>query len=475
VKTNPIYRIYIFFVILILLLFSENLYPGDKFQISLDHAQFLGSDNQCYLEIYYSYPENGPLYQKKDNNEFGCEVYFSLNILQDDSLWANKHWKIEKQLTDTTILSNSKKHLVDLIRYPVNGGHQYTIQLFARDYYSGKMDSAKTILTGRNFVETQVCLSDLLIASSVQPFSPASDPKFRKKAYEIVPNPNLAFGIDLYELFYYFEIYHLTQARPDSQYAILWQIQDSLGQLVATNANSLEWRPIVHESSREIGQIGVWGLENGSYTLSCYVQTASGKISESASSKKFFIYKPVTPVPAVNTVTLVEQPTFLEGFDEQQLDREFDQMFALTTKDIRKIYDNIKSLDQKKSQIYNLWTMSASLVGLPVTDFRYKFMQRIKEADEKYKSSFKPGWKTDQGIVFLKYGPPTDVERHPSEAGTKPYEVWRYENLEGGVIFVFIDRTGFSQYELIHSTKRGELSDQNWQRYISTNPLDRYE
>ncbi len=474
-KNNQICTIYLFFVVLIFLLFSKTLYSGDQFHISLDHAQFLGSDNHGYLEIYYSYPEYGPQYQKDAGNEFNCAVFFSLTIFQDDSLWANKQWKIEKQLPDTTFLSNSKWHLVDLIRYPINEGHQYSIHLFAKDYHSGKADSANIILVGKRYAEKQICLSDLLIASDIQPFRQTSDPKFRKKAYDIIPNPNLSFGIDLHELFYYFEIYHLTQAKPDSQYAILWEIQDSTGQVVANNVNNLDWRQVGYDFSREIGQIGVWELENGSYTLSCHLRTLSGKLSDLVSSKKFFIYKTAELSLASTTATRIDLPTFLDGFDEKQLDLEYDQMYAFTSKELREIFKNLTNLEAKKTQIYNLWTMAASSVGLPVLTFRDKFLAMIQEAAEKYKTSFKPGWKTDQGITFLKYGSPTDIERHPSEAGTKPYEIWKYENLEGGVIFVFIDRTGFNQFELVHSTKRGELSDHNWQRYIATNPLDRYE
>lgn len=471
---NANHKKYWIIIIGIILSFWQTGYSTDEFHISLDHAQFLGSDNKHYLEIYYSYPENGLQYQKNDNHEFSCAVYFTLNIFQDDSLWANKQWKIENNLTDTTALSESKKHLVDLLRYPIDSGHHYSVSLFARDYNSGKIDSAKVNLLGKNFNQNQLCLSDLLIAMSIEPVGQETDPKFRKRVYDIVPNPNLTFGINLHELFYYFEIYHLTPAISDSQYAIFWQIKDSTGQTVAENADNLEWRPIVHESTREIGQIPIWELDNGNYTLTCEVKFLSGNLNKSESSKKFFIHKDVTIFPSVDMVTRVEQPVFLDGFDEEQIDLEYDQMYALSTKELRKIYENLNSLEAKRNQVYNLWTMAASTVGLPVISFRTKYLQRIKEADEKYKSSFKPGWKTDQGVVFLKYGTPSDIDRHHSESGTKPYEVWRYEHIEGGVIFVFIDRIGLSQYVLIHSTKRGELSDPNWQRYIATNPLDRY-
>ena len=34
---------------------------------------------------------------------------------------------------------------------------------------------------------------------------------------------------------------------------------------------------------------------------------------------------------------------------------------------------------------------------------------------------------TDMGRVFIKYGEPSTIEKHPNEKNTRPYEVWHYE------------------------------------------------
>ncbi|GBD89470.1 hypothetical protein BMS3Abin04_00175 [bacterium BMS3Abin04] len=79
----------------------------------------------------------------------------------------------------------------------------------------------------------------------------------------------------------------------------------------------------------------------------------------------------------------------------------------------------------------------------------------------------KKGFKTDRGRVYLEYGPPDQIDRYPNQTGQKPYEVWQYQSIEGGVIFIFADLTGYSDYELLTSTKRGEVRDDNWQRRIA--------
>jgi len=56
------------------------------------------------------------------------------------------------------------------------------------------------------------------------------------------------------------------------------------------------------------------------------------------------------------------------------------------------------------------------------------------------------GWRTDRGMVYIRFGAPENVERHPFETNSRPYEVWRYYNLN--YEFVFVDDTGFGDYRL---------------------------
>ena len=99
-------------------------------------------------------------------------------------------------------------------------------------------------------------------------------------------------------------------------------------------------------------------------------------------------------------------------------------------------------------------------------EFYRNYMQRIELSNQKYASMGRQGWKTDRGRIFLLYGEPSEIERYPNQLETRPYEIWQYTEIEGGIYFVFADLTGFSDYTLINSTKRGELRDDNWQRRI---------
>ena len=67
-------------------------------------------------------------------------------------------------------------------------------------------------------------------------------------------------------------------------------------------------------------------------------------------------------------------------------------------------------------------------------------------ANEHFSGLAMDGWLTDRGRIFIKFGPPDDIERHPFELETRPYEIWRYYSLRK--VFLFQDYTGFGDYRL---------------------------
>jgi GWxTD domain-containing protein len=78
----------------------------------------------------------------------------------------------------------------------------------------------------------------------------------------------------------------------------------------------------------------------------------------------------------------------------------------------------------------------------PVFDEYYR---RVEYANQNF-SHYIEGWRTDRGMVFIILGSPNNVDRHPFEYDSKPYEVWEYYQLNK--YFVFVDETGFGDYRL---------------------------
>jgi len=153
-------------------------------------------------------------------------------------------------------------------------------------------------------------------------------------------------------------------------------------------------------------------------------------------------------------------------------DEELDDLFnkskyIATSADFDK-FEKINTTEGKREFLYNFWKDKDNDVSTPVNEFYRNYFSRVNLSTQRYGSLSRVGWKSDRGRVFIIYGDPSEIERYPNQVDTKPYEIWYYNELEGGVMFVFGDLTGFSDYTLLHSTLRGELRDDNWLRRITT-------
>jgi GWxTD domain-containing protein len=101
--------------------------------------------------------------------------------------------------------------------------------------------------------------------------------------------------------------------------------------------------------------------------------------------------------------------------------------------------------EEKQKRFFEFW---AKRDPDPKTS-RYELMQeyymRVAYANNNF-GQFIEGWKTDRGMVLIRFGSPQNVDRHPFGSDSKPYEIWYYydQNRE----FMFVDETGFGDYRL---------------------------
>jgi GWxTD domain-containing protein len=74
------------------------------------------------------------------------------------------------------------------------------------------------------------------------------------------------------------------------------------------------------------------------------------------------------------------------------------------------------------------------------------YVARINFVMENF-SKVGPGWKTDRGQVYIKYGAPEEIDRAPDQRNQGSYEIWRYYS--SNRTFVFYDMFGVGDFKLI--------------------------
>ncbi|HCY76181.1 MAG TPA: hypothetical protein DHV28_09695 [Ignavibacteriales bacterium] len=309
-------------------------------------------------------------------------------------------------------------------------------------------------------------ISDIELASKMIQGSENTNSVFYKNTYEVVPIPNVVFGKTQPALFFYTELYNLQSPLLKSDVIKMNQmIYNSKGKLIKEKSKNLSRNS---DSRVEVGSYILSDYPTDSYTL-VIVLVDSSSNTGITTAKKFFVYNPdiqVTDTFEVST-TAVLSSTF-GSMSEEELDDLFDKSEYLASKSEIEKYERLSNVDGKREFMFEFWKTKDETLGSTQNknEFYRTYLQRIELANQRFTSMGKQGWKTDRGRIYLIYGEPTEIERYPNELETRPYEIWHYNEIEGGVFFIFADLTGFSDYTLINSTKRGELRDDNWSRRI---------
>jgi GWxTD domain-containing protein len=129
----------------------------------------------------------------------------------------------------------------------------------------------------------------------------------------------------------------------------------------------------------------------------------------------------------------------------------------------RTAFKRLQTDDEKQSFIENFWLRRDPTPDTEENEFKEEHYRRIAWANDRFASGI-PGWKTDRGMIYIKFGPPDENDSHTSggpgerdisEGGGSttffPYEKWRYRYLEccgTDVEIEFVDPSMTNEYHI---------------------------
>lgn len=451
-----------FFFLVILAMFScinllaQDIIPTLSFALDLDYARFRNDDQSGYLEIYYAFYPCLLTYRLSEG-KYRAVVQLSTRMRNDKTkaLVVNERVLLPIVISDTSAPS-FKYPFISQAGYALPLG-DYTLEVVAADSLNpSRQDSISWAINITAYPNGEGC-SDLELCSNIKPSSKKADPFF-KNSLVVVPNPTIIFGITAHPIvFNYLEFYNLN---PDETYTVKTAVIDFDGKI---KRESIRSRRYGMRNAVEVGTTNVTSIVSGKYRfrLSLFNQSAH---ELTRTEKTFFIYNPHLKAPTLTAPSF--DASELAGLSGEELSKEFNQAQYIATEQEIELFARVDSVAGKRELLAKFWDR----VGKGGFDHppikRSEYLRRIAVANDRYREMAKDGWRTDRGRIYVLYGEPDEIDRYPSLGESKPYEIWRYHGIESGVEFVFIDRLGYGYFELVHSTKRGELRDDNWQRLL---------
>ncbi len=447
------------FVILFVLIASQIIYAQTKLEFELDYARFNFDSTSVFMEFYY---ELSPVNMQKiiSNGKVTSEaiVHFEIQNTDSKEFFINKNYKIVNEVSDSL-----QKNLSGVLGFVIPKGN-YSLLVKAYDANNLKLEK----VINENFIvqpfkTDKFMMSDIELATRIKKDAQDTKSIFYKNTLEVFPNASMLYTEQSPVLFFYAELYNLKLEDPTISFILKRDLLNSAGVMVQRSEKQIKQ---ASNSVVEVGILNLSKLPSDSYSLA--LSLIDPKTNQAfISSKRFYLYNPTVVDSVKRGPTNMNVMNSEFGvFSVEDCDIMFKQIKYIASRTELNTYGKLDSLKAKREFLFNFWNARNPDQGSSRNEYKEQYMKRVAYANQNFKSMGRDGYLTDRGRVLLIYGEPDQKDMYPNEPNLKPYEVWFYNEIEGGVTFFFGDITGFGKYDLLHSTKRGEIEDSNWQSRI---------
>lgn len=454
-------------ILFFVLFFGIQGFAQIPLSIRYSFGQFIGDSSHTMLEVYYGVSSKTLKYiPGTSSGSTTAAVEFTLQATQKGVPTAVELWRFTTTKNASDTADDFLTGVHDVILPP--GQYEMTITSVDTNDRS-KVDSQNASMKIYNFSQPYIMLSSVELGNSLRYTSGQEKSSFIKNGIEVVPNVLGYYDDKNLKLTYYAEVYNLLKSVPGESFRIETMILDDASNVLydhtsvkPKNANSI----VLAET------LPVESLTSGKYRLVLRAFTAADRATKGDSTfsyKDFYINNSALPPLADPYNASDVGSSDFAGKTENALDTLFQQFSYIASTKEKEEYKKLTGADAKAEYLFQFWKIRNDGQGQYTLKSYYAALDYV---NNQFKTMFKPGWKSDRGRVYLQYGPPSIIDNsHLFTTDTKPYLIWEYDEIEGGVQFVFVDIAGFGDFKLVHSTERTEIHDANWLSHYANNLL----
>ena len=410
----------IFFVII---LFTTNIFaqadnqsriPENKVKYYQDFISFKGENGKTRLDVFIQVPYNSVQFVK---TSLGFEATYSLTVSVYDeekkNLLTEKVWN-EKIIAISFELTTSPDNF--------NLGHR-SFEL-TPDVYS-----IKTVLYDKDSKneyssENKVVVKDLSSTPSISDVMLIAKKTLVEGNSKIIPNVSRNIVTDRDPLSIFYEIYSDSACSLFVNYEIFDESEASV-------FKSKSFMDVKSGTNQYFNNLDSLKVNLGKYLLKVTLRDSSDKVIDT-SSKVFISRWFGVPVTITDLDKAVDQLIYIANPEDLEFIKAADNRLDKS----KRFVAFWRKQDPNPADEYN-----------PVFNV---YFGRVSYANENFSTYSLEGWRSDRGMVLIILGAPDNIDRHPFEYYSKPYEVWQYYNLNRQ--FLFIDNSGFGDYRLSPDT-----------------------
>lgn len=474
--------------ILLSMLFSASAQMQAMFGYS---TFYRASDQTPYVETYLLFDAWTMHFVQQPTGGYRATAEVTLIVRQQDSICHVKKYDLSTPTLAT--LDSLNFNVLDLQRFSLPNGI-YDLDITLRDK---GLDAQPLSLTEKlviNYGQQKPVLSSVQLMASVKPT--VQQGMLSRGGYDMEPYVDDFLPEQMGELIFYYEVYNIDKEPTAATFVAMAYIEEIETGLRVEDIQQVS-RKKAASTVPVLGSLNISELPSGNYNLVVELRNRDG---QTLLYRKLPFFR---SNPGVKNRHVSDFSTTFVGkyTDEEELNLYLDALYPIASdNELREanLLTRRNDIEAKQAFLYEFWSRRSVLS--PETEW-LKYKQRIDYVQEHFSYPMTRGIMTDFGRVYLKYGPPdyirdeknlavlgqgqTMIQRggnitdlgYTTETGSTPnhvfylpYQLWRYNQLEGDIenrVFLFWDqfRSGF--YKLLNSNAKGELQEAGWETRLS--------
>jgi GWxTD domain-containing protein len=349
----------------------------------------------------------------KENDLFIARFDVTLTLSTSEGQQVlEQSWTDVVRVKDFTQTTSNKYYSLTHRPVEVDPGN-YQALIIIQDQESKKTARRRRNLLVTDFSKGPLSLSDIMLVNRL---TTMGDKK------SIVPNISGYIGHRAEGFFLFAEVYE--GAYPDSV-QLTWKILDNARREVAQHT---QIEAISERVTQAFMKVENLVLEAGGYLLVIEAKSLHNNQTPVAKTQRFF------------SVRWSDLPASV-----QDLDKAIDQMRYVARESEMQFIRDGKDADEKRQRFLEFWKKRDPDPRTADNEVLEEYYDRVAYSIRNF-SHYIEGWRTDRGMVYIYLGPPDNIERHPFDNNSKPFDVWYYN--QANRQYIFVDESGFGDFRL---------------------------